>query len=77
MSRKETLNCWKINAKKHYSQMEHLLYPPKDTATVATIKERMHAVHSHPIYNFLHTYYRYSAMELKMYSPGIDNVNIL
>lgn len=57
--------------------MEYLLYPPKDTTTVATIKERMHAVHSHPIYNFLHTYYRYSAMELKMYSPGIDNVNIL
>jgi hypothetical protein len=54
--------------------MNSLLYPESDSKT--SLKDRMHAVSSHPIYNFLHSYYRYSSAELKLYSPGINIVRL-
>ena len=36
-----------------------------------SLKRRRHAVHAHPIYNFLHKYYQYSSEELLLYSPGM------
>ena len=56
-------------ARSHADRLDLLLYPPLD-GPGATLKERRHSVKEHPIYNFLHTYYRYSAEELRLYSPG-------
>lgn len=57
---------WTSNAVDHVRFMEDLLYPPGDN-----MKVRVHQVRQHPIYNFLHTYYRYSTKSIKMYSPGL------
>ena len=59
-------------ALRHAASMDNLLYPPLSSDnSVSTLKARKHAVRMHPIYNFLHTYYRYSAEELKLYTPGV------
>ena len=57
---------WRSNAIDHVRFMEDLLYPPGDN-----MKVRVHQVRQHPIYNFLHTYYRYSTKSIKKYSPGL------
>ena len=59
---------WATAAHEHRRSMEKLLYP----SSVGTLKERRHQVSEHPIYNFLHTYYRYSAESLMKYSPGAN-----
>ena len=62
---------WTDLAHKHRRSMERLLYPSEGgEGSGFTLKERRHAVDKHPIYNFLHTYYRYSAESLMRYSPG-------
>eukprot|EP01036_Dinobryon_divergens_P025364 gene25364-33904_t len=52
--------------------MNDLLYPKLDKNKFGSLKERMHAVSDHPVYNFLHTYYRYSKIDLVLFSPGIN-----
>mmetsp|Transcript_21286 Transcript_21286/g.35650 ORF Transcript_21286/g.35650 Transcript_21286/m.35650 type:complete len:359 (-) Transcript_21286:20-1096(-) len=59
--------AWTAAAKEHISSLELLLYPPG-----GKLKHRMHSVYKHPVYNFLHTYYRYSTRDIKKYSPGIS-----
>lgn len=58
---------WSLKAKNHALLLESLVYPPGDS-----LKNRMHLVTKHPIYNFLHSYYRYSVKDLKKYSPGLN-----
>ena len=60
---------WKVESESHINSMNNLLYPQHKNDN--NIKSRSHAVSEHPIYNFLHNYYRYSVLELKLYSPGI------
>jgi hypothetical protein len=60
---------WVARAERHASELETLLYPPG-----TTVKSRSHSVKMHPIYNFLHTYYRYSTKEITAYSPGLGVV---
>jgi hypothetical protein len=61
-----TVTDWKTEAINHIDRMDNLLYPPG-----GTVKSRSHLVKQHPIYNFLHTYYRYSTKNIKKYSPGL------
>lgn len=61
-----TVADWKTEAINHINRMDNLLYPPG-----GTVKSRSHLVKQHPIYNFLHTYYRYSTKNIKKYSPGL------
>ena len=61
-----TASKWKADAANHINVMDDLLYPPGDS-----LKARTHLVKQHPIYNFLHTYYRYSTSNVKKYSPGL------
>ena len=68
---KQSRNQWLLNARNHSSIMNDLLYP---AIIKGSLKERMHAVADHPVYNFLHTYYRYSKIDLTMFSPGINCV---
>ena len=63
---------WKEEAEAHRNLMDDLLFPQIKDGDKSSLKTRMHAVASHPIYNFLHKYYRYSQEELKRYSPGLD-----
>ena len=58
----------RFQAALHANELDQLLYPPG----TENLKTRLHMIKSHPIYNFLHTYYRYSAKNLKFYSPGLD-----
>lgn len=64
---------YKDNTIHHRTVMEDLLYPKHivTSKTSISMKQRQHAVRLHPIYNFLHTYYRYSPEILMNYSPGI------
>jgi hypothetical protein len=62
-------SLWKSEAIDHIQDMDFLLYPPGKS-----LKERTHLVKQHPIYNFIHTYYRYSTQNVKKYSPGLDIV---
>lgn len=75
-------NQWMVEAKNHGDKMDDLLYPKvlrntspkKNQHSEIKFKARTHAVPSHPIYNFLHSYYRYSPQELRLYSPGLGHV---
>jgi hypothetical protein len=62
-------SSWKSGAIDHIEEMDFLLYPPG-----VSLKARTHLVKQHPIYNFIHTYYRYSTQNVKKYSPGLDIV---
>ena len=62
-----THETWQDDALRHRETLTEMLYPPGEN-----MKLRQHLVHSHPIYNFLHRYYRYSVEELYRYSPGYD-----
>lgn len=61
------LSDWTARAEMHASELNKLVYPSGDS-----LKSRMHLVSQDPIYNFLHSYYRYSVKDLKKFSPGID-----
>lgn len=63
------VSSWEQEAMLHEKELDRMLYPPGEC-----LKTRQHTVKTHPIYNFLHTYYRYSAKNLRYYSPGIDVV---
>jgi len=67
-------NIWLPLAESHANIVHNLLYPEGDTN-----KQRLHNTKQHPIYNFLHTYYRYPIADLKKYSPGmnviLDDIN--
>jgi hypothetical protein len=58
-------STWEAAAKQHETAMFDLLYPPGKT-----LKARRHSVRAHPVYNFLHQYYRFSPAALLKYSPG-------
>jgi len=60
---------WRAAAVSHREKMISILYPESPSGTN---KERQHLVHDHPIYNFLHTYYRYPVSKILSYSPGVD-----
>lgn len=62
-----TRESWHEQSINHRVSMENLLYPP---ANGKSLKERRYEVKFNPIFNFLHTYYRYSSEELMTYSPG-------
>ena len=59
---------WRTQAAEHLSSMLGLLYPC--LGPEASLKERVHAVARHPVYNFLHVYYRYAVSDLLCFSPG-------
>ena len=59
---------WRDDALHHSAELDRLLYPPGD----GDIKAKQHLVNAHPVYNFLHTYYRYTKAHLRFYSPGLD-----
>ena len=61
---------WISKAVLHKQTLDSLLYPGTDKRT--SIKHRAHQISKHPIYNFLHTYYRYSVGDLRKYSPGVS-----
>ena len=67
---------WTQLAAEHKATLQQLLYPTSSVGgeeiTKQSLKSRMHSVANHPVYNFLHTYYRYSTDELLLYSPGMD-----
>jgi len=74
---------WKHEAQVHASALDNLLYPsltaksrfqPKNSGSIRKVetKIRTHLVSDNPIYNFLHSYYKYSTADLKKYSPGIS-----
>ena len=63
---------WLPAAEEHAKTLTDLLYPlVEGEPDGGTLKSRMHAVKRHPIFNFLHYYYRYSAADLSRYSPGV------
>ena len=64
---------WREQARFHREQMLDLLYPRATHPSIGrqSQKCREHLVASHPIYNFLHTYYRYSVNKLVSFSPGV------
>lgn len=63
-------NDWMISAYLHRQKMDNgLLYPQIPNKDLIT---RSHSISENPIYNFLHYYYRYSSLELKLYSPGMN-----
>ena len=61
---------WRAEAATHRREMLSLLYPPPSHHG-EDLKSRRHAVDSHPIFNFIHTYYRYSISKVLAYSPGL------
>eukprot|EP01041_Mallomonas_annulata_P005090 gene5090-10186_t len=58
---------WHSAATDHRQIITDLLYPSNDLPE----KQRHHLIATHPIYNFMHRYYRFSANDLKKYSPGL------
>jgi len=59
---------WSKSALCHAHEIDRILYP---TLQTLHMKNRMHAVQKHPVFNFIHSYYQFSGMELKTYSPGL------
>ena len=66
---------WRAAAAEHLAAMLELLYPPPSSLPAksggSSLKDRIHAVSKHPVYNFLHVYYRYSVADILCYSPGV------
>jgi hypothetical protein len=60
------LSEWFLKAEQHAMKIDSLLYPPG-----VTLKHRMHSAKSHPIFNFLWRYYRFTASSLTRYSRGM------
>eukprot|EP01031_Cornospumella_fuschlensis_P040905 gene40905-49895_t len=66
---------WIVLAKQHKQEMVSLLYPSTDAGASSSDgnwRRRQHLVKDHPIYNFLHRYYRYTTDDLLKYSPGLE-----
>ena len=66
---------WREEADLHRREMLEMLYPPSPHPQLSKItsqRHREHLVASHPVYNFLHTYYRYSVNRLLSFSPGTN-----
>lgn len=64
---------WMKQALDYKQSIADALYPiSKDNVGSNTIKSRQHLVKDHPIYNFLHTYYRYSVEHINYFSPGMN-----
>ena len=61
---------WRAEASTHRDEMLNLLYPSSSHCR-EDLKSRQHAVACDPIYNFIHTYYRYSINKVLSYSPGL------
>ena len=61
---------WRSKAAAHQALMIETLYPISTGDSTTNFKQRQHLVNSHPIYNFLHTYYRYPVSRVLAYSPG-------
>ena len=59
---------WQNKAEEHAKLIYNMIYPPNQN--YGSEKERLHAVHEHPIYNFIHKYYSYSLKQIRFYSPG-------
>lgn len=58
---------WVEAAKRHQREFVSTFYPPGDS-----LDRRQHAKNSHPIYNFLHRYYKCKVGDVIKYSPGFD-----
>ena len=56
-------------AARHRTFLKRFLYPPASASDMSE-KERVHSVNKNAIYNFLHTYYRFSTSALMQYSAG-------
>lgn len=72
---------WRKDAAAHSMALDSLLYPslsaksrfqPKRKQALNKPIVRTHLVSDNPIYNFLHSYYKYSTSDLKKYSPGMS-----
>lgn len=72
-------SLWRATSLAHREEMLNILYPVGDriSNSKAALKERQHLVHEHPIFNFLHTYYRYSSESIMKWSPGVASVDCL
>lgn len=62
---------WRAEAVVHRKEMLQLLYPSLHAGDNNNLKYAVHAVDSNPIFNFLHTYYRYPTNKVLNYSPGL------
>ena len=72
---------WRKEAVAHSMALDSLLYPsssaksrfqPKRKQALHKPSVKTHLVSDNPIYNFLHSYYKYSTADLKKYSPGMS-----
>jgi hypothetical protein len=73
---------WTARADAHFEIMVNLLYPPvaavssnkkpTGSSSAASLLARRQSVKTHPIYNFFHTYYKFSSSSLLRYSPGAN-----
>lgn len=72
---------WRREAALHSVAIDTLLYPspsakskfqPKKKQALNKPSVKTHLVSDNPIYNFLHSYYKYSTSDLKRYSPGLS-----
>jgi len=72
---------WRREAAAHSVALDTLLYPsssaksrfqPKRKQALNKPSVKTHLVSDNPIYNFLHSYYKYSTADLKKYSPGLS-----
>ena len=72
---------WRKEAVAHSLALDSLLYPsssaksrfqPKRKQALHKPSVKTHLVSDNPIYNFLHSYYKYSTADLKKYSPGMS-----
>ena len=63
---------WSKEASIHNFEIIKYLYPGQVENDKLNIKERQHMVDEHPIYNFIHTYYRFPVSKLIPYSPGLE-----
>lgn len=76
---------WTEEARAHVLTLEEILYPSLTTRSASNpnrrkrftseqklLNIRTHLVYDNPVYNFLHSYYRYSTQDLKKYSPGLS-----
>ncbi len=61
---------WLSRTHQYQHDLHNLIYPKN----LKTGKITQHDTHQHPIYNFLHRYYRYSVEYISKYSAGINHL---
>ena len=66
-----TRDKWIHEAADHSYEIIEYLYPGQKDSSSLSLKTRQHMVDEHPVYNFIHTYYRFPVSKLIPYSPGI------